>query len=498
MLLEHDRLETQLVRDFLSQPVLPLYVNGQYAPARKGNVLTVHRPDNRSHIATIAAGDATDIDDAVRAGQRAFPVWAAMPSTERAAILHRFADLIDAHIADLAYLESIDVGKPIRQAREFDVPFSANAFRYFADLSTQVPSSEPINLPGIIARVFRAPYGVCGVIVPWNFPLMLLAWNSAPALAAGNTVVIKPAALTSLTALFVCRLAEEAGIPPGVFNVVTGAGTTAGSALSEHAAIKHIAFTGSPEVGRVVARAAAGNLVPSKMELGGKGAAVVLEDADVPMTAQRLSEAITLNAGQVCCTATRWFVQRSIFDEFMDSATTALDSIRLGASTAGGTDMGPLVDAKQQERVARYIREGKASGASLLYDGAKVLATAPAGGYFSAPMLLTGDINNICAREEIFGPVAFVLPFDEVDSAIEQVNSSPYGLANSVWSANNVQANAVAERLVAGNSWINAHNVFAYGLPYGGINLSGFGGGVNGPQAFFDYLRHQTIAEPFA
>ena len=340
------------------------------------------------------------------------------------------------------------------------------------------------------------PYGACGFIIPWNFPFLLFAWNVAPALAAGNTAVVKPAELTPLTALLAAELAREAGFPDGVLNVVPGHGAEAGAALAEHPRIKRIAFTGSPEIGRVVAQAAAANLVPAKLELGGKGAAVVFDDVDVAETASSLAGAITLNAGQVCCTATRWLVQRPIFDELVDRACATLQSAKLGEGSAEGTTLGPVVSETQRQRILRYLDAGQQQGASFLLEGGAERPDGLEDGFFVRPALLTGPVDNVCVREEIFGPVAYVMPFDREEEAISIVNSSSYGLANSVWSADLGRANAVAERLVAGNSWINAHNVFAYGLPYGGINLSGFGGGVNSPQTFADYRRDQTIGRP--
>jgi aldehyde dehydrogenase (NAD+) len=487
-----------LIDGFISDSTIPLYIDGEWRAARSGAEIEVRRPADGTHLATIAAAGAADVDDAVAAAEGAFPAWAALSAPERAVIIHRFADLIEENMEEIARLEAQDVGKLVGDAAGFDIPFSAEAFRYFADLSVHVRASEPIALKEIEARQIRVPYGACGFIIPWNFPFMLFAWNVAPALAAGNTAVVKPAELTPLTTLLACRLAEAAGIPPGVLNVVPGDGAEAGSALAGHPRIKRIAFTGSPEIGRMVAQAAAGNLVPAKMELGGKGAAVIFDDVDVRETGSALAGAIMLNSGQVCCTATRWLVQRSIFDELVDVASAKLSAATIGENLNADTTLGPVVSEKQRQRILGYLEAGRDEGAHFALEGG---AARPAGvedGFYVSPALLTGSPDNVCAREEIFGPVAYVMPFDDAEEAVELVNRSSYGLANSVWSADLGRANSVAERLVAGNSWINAHNVFAYGLPYGGVNLSGFGGGVNSPQTYFDYLRHQTIARPLA
>lgn len=487
-----------LVDGFLQEETIGLQIGGERRAASEGGTLAVLDPADGSHLATVAAATAADVDAAVRAAEEAFPAWAALPANDRAVLIHRFADLLDEHAAELARLESLDVGKVLADAEGFDIPFGTEAFRYFADLSVHARRSEPLPVKGVEARQLHVPYGACGFIIPWNFPFLLLAWNVAPALAAGNTAVVKPAELTPLSALLAARLAEEAGIPAGVFNVVPGLGHEAGAALAEHPRIKRIAFTGSPEIGRTVAQAAAANLVPAKLELGGKGAAVVFDDVDVKQAAAALAGAITLNAGQVCCTATRWVVQRSIFDEFVGEAGAVLEGARLGAGAAAETTLGPVVSEKQRQRILGYLENGQEQGASFLLEGG---AAQPAGledGFYVSPALLTGPADNLCVREEIFGPVAYVLPFDHEEDAVALVNGSLYGLANSVWSEDLLRANAVAEALVAGNSWINAHNVFAYGLPYGGINLSGFGGGVNSAQTFRDYLRDQTIGRPLA
>jgi aldehyde dehydrogenase (NAD+) len=449
-------------------------------------------------LAEVAAGLSADIDDAVIAANRALPGWSALPPADRATLLHRYADAIEDNLELLASLESLDVGKPVTGALAFDIPFAVQAFRYFADLSVHMRRSAPLPVAHMEARQVQLPYGPCGFIFPWNFPFLLYGWGVAPALAAGNTVVVKPAELTPLSTLYACHLAEQVGIPAGVINVVPGLGETAGAALARHTGIRRMSFTGSPEVGREVAMHAARNLVPCKLELGGKGAAVVFNDVDVSDTARHLANAITGNSGQVCCTATRWMVHEDVLDQLVSEAKEALGEVTIGAGSDPATTMGPLVSEGQRRRVLGYIDKGLASGATVLLEGGELRPKGHENGYFVSPALLTGDPANICAREEIFGPVAYVIPFRDENEVVQIVNSSRYGLANSVWSADLKRAERVAERLVAGNSWINAHNVFAYGLPYGGVNLSGYGGGVNSPETLMDYLRPQTIARPLA
>ena len=484
------------IEKFLRGGPVPLYIGGTWRGAQAGGVIEVLQPADGTRLAEVAAGESADIDDAVAAASRAFPSWSDWPVPDRAALLHRYADAIEDNLELLAHLESLDVGKPVKDALGFDVPFAAQAFRYFADLSMHVRRSQPLPVAHMEAHQIQVPYGPCGLIVPWNYPFLLYAWGAAPALAAGNTVVVKPAELTPLTSLYACHLAEQVGFPPGVVNVVPGLGETAGAALSRHTGIRRISFTGSPEVGKEVAVAAARNLIPCKLELGGKGAAVIFDDVDVSGTARKLAAAITTNAGQVCCTATRWIVHENVVDQLVAEAKTALSEVTIGAGSDPATTMGPLVSETQRRRVLGYIDRGLATGATALLEGGAFKPVAHEGGYFVKPALLAGDVDNVCARDEIFGPVAYVIPFRDEDEAIRTVNSSHYGLANSVWSADLHRAHRVAERLVAGNSWVNAHNVFAYGLPYGGVNLSGYGGGVNSPETFMDYLRPQTIARP--
>jgi len=437
-----------------------------------------------------------EVDKAVKTAQAAFPAWSAKSPEERAALLRRWADAIEQKQQVVAQLEALDVGKAIINAEGFDIPFGVACIRYYADLAVPAEYDVPLSVSDMDARVHRTPYGPCGFIFPWNFPFDLLMWNVSPALAAGNTIVVKPSMVTPLSTIYVCQLAEKAGIPSGVVNVVIGDGASVGAALAEHTGIKRMSFTGSTPVGKGIAEACGRNLVPCKLELGGKGAAVVFSDVDIEDTANKLAAALTLNTGQVCCTATRWIVDESIYDQFVEGTSAAFQRIRIGPSLSRETQMGPLTSRSQLQKVLGYLDKGKQQGAAILAEGEMRKEEEKSRGYFVKPVLLTGSEENICCAEEIFGPVAFLLKFKRESDAIEIVNHSQYGLANSVWSRDLTRANRVAERLVAGNNWINAHNVFAYGLPYGGVNHSGMGGGVNSPETFYDYLRNQTIARP--
>lgn len=418
-----------------------------------------------------------------------------MPPNERGVFLHRLADLVEKHAATLAEIESLDVGKPQVQA-QWDVANFSATMRYYADLAVAVRYREQIAVSKHEARLVRYPYGVCGFILPWNFPFLLGGWNLSPSLAAGNTAVVKPAEDTPLSTLYLARLIKEAGIPDGVVNVVTGYGETAGAALAKHPGLARLGFTGSPEVGRLVAEACGRNLVPVKLELGGKGAAVVFDDVDVEGTADALVRAVTLNTGQVCCTATRWVVQEKIYERFVSRAIDRLKAVRIGYWNDPRTEMGPLVSLKQVSRVLGYLDDGRKQGAQVLLEGGEVKPPGHEGGFYVTPAVLAGSPDNVAAREEIFGPVPYLLRFRTEEEAVELVNRSTYGLANSVWTQDLARANRVAEALVAGNSWINAHNVFVHGVPYSGIKLSGMGGGVLGPDTLFDYLRQQAIVRP--
>ena len=483
---------------FLSSQPLKMYTGGKWVAADGGRTFETLDPGTGQRLASVAAAEASDVDHAVQAARSAFTRggWATLRASDRAVFLHRLADLIEKRTNIISQIESLDVGKPRAQAMAFDVPHAAKTFRYYADLSVQTRRCEPIAVANNEARTVRLPYGVCGFIFPWNFPFLLIGWGVAPALAAGNTIVIKPAEDTPLSTLYFAKLAEESGIPPGVINVVTGLGETAGAALAGHPDLKRLSFTGSPEVGRLVGAACGGNLVPVKLELGGKGAAVLFDDIHVDAAAEALVGAVTLNAGQVCCTATRWLVHEKIVDRFIDRAASTMSQLKIGYGGDSDTQIGPVVSEKQRQRILSYLKKGEAGGAKTLLAGGVPEVSGFDKGFYVKPALLGGTPDNICAREEIFGPVAYVMTFRDEDEVVELVNQSPYGLANSVWSADLDRANRVAERLVAGNSWINAHNVFAHGVPYGGCNLSGCGGGVLGPEALEDYLRKQSVVRP--
>ena len=481
---------------FLSQGTLKGFIGGKAVESSSGETFITHDPGSGETIAEVFHLQPDDVNKAVEAADRTFREtnWAKLTPNERGVILHRLADEVEKRKSIIGQLESLDAGKILWQA-EGDVQNFVDTVRYYADMALYVQPRNALAVKGHEAWTMRHPWGPCGFIFPWNFPLLLVGWGIAPALAAGNTVVIKPAEDTPLSTLYLAHVAQEVGVPDGVINVVPGYGESTGAALAGHPGLKRMSFTGSPEVGRLVAEACGRNLVPVKLELGGKGAAVIFSDVDVQDTAEKLVGAITFHTGQVCCDATRWLIHKDIYDEFVSSCVDRLQKVTVGYQLEDSTQMGPVVNEKQRERVLGYLEKGKQEGAEAVLEGGAAKIEGR-NGHYVKPALLAGSLDNVAAREEIFGPVAYMAPFEKEEQAIEMANSTDYGLANSVWSSDPSRANRVAEALCSANSWINAHNVFAQGVPYGGIHKSGMGGGVNSIETLFDYWRQLSVVRP--
>lgn len=484
------------VQSFLAKPLHKAFVRGEWVEAGGGETFDVLNPGTGERLATVTSFQQADVDAAVDAAVSTFNsgVWSKMPVNERSAVLHRIADAVEARKVAFSQIEALDCGKIYEQAVE-DIENFIDTFRYFADLAQQVNYRNVIAVKSHEAWVARHPWGACGFIIPWNFPFLLAGWGLGPALAAGNTCVLKPAEDTPLSALYLGHILQELDVPAGIVNIVPGIGETAGAAIANNPKFKRMSFTGSPEVGRLVAEACGRNLIPVKCELGGKGAAVVFDDVDIPETAQSLVNAITYHAGQVCCDATRWLIQKPIYDAFVDECISRMKAVQVGYQLDEGTQMGPLVSQVQRERVLGYLEKGSSGGADLVLEGGRADVSGR-DGFYVKPALLAGSLDNVAAREEIFGPVAYLAPFETEEEGIRLANDTDYGLGNSVWSQDLTRCARVAEAFEAGNGWINAHNVVVHGVPYAGVGKSGMGGGVVSPETLNDYLRPISIVRP--
>jgi len=486
------------VQEFLNKKTHGAMIEGEEVMASDGGTFDTHDPGSGEKLATVANLTGKDVERAVAAAQRVFDKsdWARMPVDERCTHLLRLADEVEKRKAIIAQIESLDCGKIYEQAVA-DVENFIETHRYFADLTQNLELRTPINVDGHEAASVRHPWGPCGFIIPWNFPFLLCGWGIAPATAAGNTCVIKPAEDTTLSTLYVAHLAKEIGYPDGVINVIPGVGEQTGAALSENPNLKRMSFTGSPEVGRLVASNCGGNLIPVKLELGGKGAAVIFDDVDINDTAEKLVGAITFHTGQVCCDATRWLIQKDIYGDFINAATERLKAVNIGHQMNNTTQMGPVVSEVQLKRVLRYLEQGIADGAEALLEGG-IAEVNEHNGHFVKPALLAGSLDNVAAREEIFGPVAYCAPFGDEAEGLRLANDTEYGLANSVWSNDLTKCHRVAEAFEAGNGWINSHNVVVHGVPYAGVKKSGMGGGVVSRETLLDYYRNISVIRPLS
>ena len=473
------------------------FIDGQWQDAAGGRTLAVVDPATGQAVSHVPDSDGTDVDQAVAAARRAFETssWQRMKPAQRERLLHRLADLMEANLETLAELESIDNGKSAAIAAAVDLPCAIDCLRFMAGMpsklngSTLKPSVPFLPDAELFAYANHVPVGVVGAIVPWNFPTLLLTWKIAPALAAGCTVVLKPAEETPLTALYIARLASEAGFPPGVLNVVTGYGHTAGAAISAHPGIDKVTFTGSTEVGRLILQAATGNLKKVTLELGGKSPAIVMPDADLEIAIPGAASGIFFNHGQVCTAGSRLFVHRSRFDEVVAGIADIARNMKVGPGLDPSTEIGPLVSKIQQERVCAYIASGRESGAEILAGG----DTPDSGGFFVNPTVFVNTSPDMkIVREEIFGPVLVAAPYDDIEEVIAQANDTPYGLGASIWSRDVSTVHRLAPRIRAGTVWVNCHNVIDAALPFGGFKESGWGR-ENGVEAVRSYTETQTV-----
>ncbi len=467
------------VASFLEKP-RKMLINGNWVDALSGKTFPTYDPSTGEVLAQVAEGDREDINLAVRAARKAFDQgpWRKMSPSERGRLIWKLGDLIDAHLEEFAYLESLDNGKPLTVARAADVPLAAELFRYMAGWATKlegntIPLSVPYT-PGAryLSYTLREPVGVVGQIIPWNFPLLMAAWKLGPALATGCTVVLKPAEQTPLSSLRLGELIIEAGFPEGVVNIVPGYGETAGAALAAHLDVDKVAFTGSTEVGRMIVHAAAGNLKRVSLELGGKSPNVVFKDADMDVAIPGAASAIFFNHGQCCCAGSRLYIEKEVFDRVVDGIAEKAKKIRVGSGLDPKTQMGPLVSEEQLTRVCGYLESGFSQGAKAIAGGHKKGDK----GYFVEPTVLVETREDMkVVQEEIFGPVVVAMPFTNAEELVPRANDNVYGLAAGIWTQDISKAHRLAESMQAGTVWINCYNIFDAALPFGGYKQSGWG-----------------------
>ncbi len=465
---------TAAAQDFLKGSPKKLLIGGKWVAAKSGKTFETINPANEEVLGLVAEGDKADVDEAVRAARQAFETgkWRSMGPHQRARYLFTIADLIEAHTDELAELVTLDNGKPIGESI-IEVGRTADTFRYYAGWATKFYGETNPSDPGIFNYTLREPIGVCGQIIPWNGPLATISWKIAPALAFGNTLVLKPAEQTPLPAIRLGELICQAGVPDGVVNIVTGFGPTAGGAIAAHPDIDKVAFTGSTEVGKLILQASAGNLKRVSLELGGKSPNVIFPDAPMEQAVALSATGVFRNQGQVCCAATRMFVQEGIYDEFAERISAKANEIKLGQPLNPATTMGPLVSSEQHERVLGYLKLAHDEGAKAKAGGER---GPQAKGYFVKPTIYTDVKNEMrIAREEIFGPVAVLIPFKDENDAILQGNDTTYGLGAGVWTQDVGRAHKVARALKAGSVWVNCYGIIDPISPFGGYKESGFG-----------------------
>ncbi|MFD4835459.1 aldehyde dehydrogenase family protein [Streptomyces uncialis] len=457
-------------------PSYGLFIDGEFTEAADGQVFKTVSPATEEVLSEVARAGEADVERAVKAARKAFVGWSALPGAERAKYLFRIARIIQERSRELAVLETLDNGKPIRETRDADLPLVAAHFFYYAGWADKLSHAGYGTDP--------RPLGVAGQVIPWNFPLLMLAWKIAPALATGNTVVLKPAETTPLSALFFADICRQAGLPKGVVNILPGYGD-AGAALVAHPDVNKVAFTGSTAVGKQIARTVAGTDKKLTLELGGKGANIVFDDAPIDQAVEGIVTGIFFNQGQVCCAGSRLLVQESVADELIASLKRRLTTLRLGDPLDKNTDIGAINSAEQLARITALTEQGEQEGAERWSAPCEL----PSSGYWFAPTLFTGVTQaHTVARDEIFGPVLSVLTFRTPDEAVAKANNTQYGLSAGIWTEKGSRILAVANKLRAGVVWSNTFNKFDPASPFGGYKESGFGreGGRHGLEAYLD------------
>jgi aldehyde dehydrogenase (NAD+) len=469
-----------------------LFIDGAFVDARDGTTIEVRNPHDNSVIARVAEARAQDVDRAVDAAEAAFARWSGLAAAERGRLLTRLADKLEERADELAHLEALDTGHPIRDARNIDVTRTAACFRYFGGMADKLEGSVIPVEPGFLNYVLRAPIGVVGQIVPWNFPLMFTSWNMGPALAAGNTVVLKPSELTPLSTLRVAELMAEVGFPKGVVNIVPGYGHTAGQRLAEHPKVGKIAFTGSTATGRKIVEASKGNVKRVQLELGGKGANIVFEDANLAAAVNGSAWAIFHNQGQACIAGSRLILHERVYDDFLDRFIALAQSIRLGNPLSLDTEMGPLTSSQHRDRVLSYVEIAKQQGGEILAGGKPPTAPELAHGCYIEPTIVRAKPGDRVAQEEVFGPFVTVTSFRSDDEALALANATEYGLGGGLWTQNLARAHKLAQSMRAGMVWVNSYKRVNPGSPFGGVGKSGYGREM-GFDAMLDYTEARSI-----
>ncbi|MDO8434733.1 MAG: aldehyde dehydrogenase family protein [Candidatus Binatus sp.] len=469
-----------------------LFIGGEFVEARRGGTIETLNPHDNSKLAAVAEATEPDVDDAVSAASKAFPAWRDTAAADRGRLIAKLADAIEAHRDELAEVESLDTGHPIRDTRNLDLPRTVAVFRYFGGMADKLQGSVIPVEQGLLNYVVREPLGVVGQIVPWNFPVMFTSWKMGPALAAGNCVVLKPAELTPLSSLKIAELVREVGFPAGVVNIIPGYGNVAGQYLAAHPQVHKIAFTGSTMTGRKIVEASAGNLKRVQLELGGKGANIVFDDADLNAAINGSAFAIFHNQGQACIAGSRLLLHEKIADQFLDGFLKLAASIKLGNPLDPATEMGPLTSTQHRDRVLGYCKIAQEQGGEIILGGKAPADSALAPGCYVMPTVVRARPTDRVCQEEVFGPFVAVSTFRDDAEVIEIANGTSYGLGGGLWTSNLQRAHLIARHMITGMVWINCYKRFNPGSPFGGVRGSGYGRDM-GFEAMTEYTTPKSV-----